>query len=57
MDAMLATVLDSILLFAFAVPVVMKYRILPVEGTPYWLFGILFLILVHIVSCRFIRGY
>lgn len=45
MDAMLATVLDSILLFAFAVPVVMKYRILPVEGTPYWLFGILFLIL------------
>ncbi len=43
---MLLTVLDSILLFAFAIPIVMKYRILPVEGTPYWLFGILFFLLV-----------
>ncbi len=37
--------LDALLLFVLSVPVVMKYRILPVEGTPYWLFGILFLIL------------
>ncbi len=37
--------LDAGLLFLLAVPVVMKYRILPVEGTPYWLFGILFLLL------------
>lgn len=34
------------LLFAIAVPVVMQYRILPIEGTPYWLFGILFFLLV-----------
>ncbi len=34
--------IDAILLFAFSFPVVMKYRILPVTGTPYWLFGILF---------------
>ncbi len=37
--------LEAILLFAFSIPVVMGYRILPIEGTPYWLFGILFLIL------------
>lgn len=46
MNLMLSTVIDSILLFAFAIPVVMKYRILPVEGTPYWLFGVLFTVLV-----------
>ncbi len=34
--------LNAVLLFALAVPVVMTYRILPVEGTPYWLFGLLF---------------
>lgn len=45
MDAMLATVIDSVLLFAFSIPVVMKYRILPVDGTPYWLFGVLFFVL------------
>lgn len=45
MDAMLALVIDSVLLFAFAIPVVMKYRILPVDRTPYWLFGILFFIM------------
>lgn len=39
-------VLDSILLFALSIPVVMKYRILPVDGTPYWLFGLLFILLV-----------
>ncbi len=38
--------LEAILLFAFSVPVVMGYRILPATGTPYWLFGILFLLLV-----------
>ncbi len=37
---------DAVLIFALSVPVVMGYRILPVVGTPYWLFGILFLILV-----------
>lgn len=45
MIGMVPQILDSVLLFAFAIPVVMKYRILPVDGTPYWLFGILFLIL------------
>ena len=38
--------LDALLLFILSVPVVMRYRILPVTGTPYWLFGILFLILI-----------
>ncbi len=37
--------LDALLLFILAVPVVMRYRILPVEGTPFWLFGILFFVL------------
>lgn len=37
--------LNAVLLFSLAVPVVMKYRILPIEGTPYWLFGLLFLAL------------
>lgn len=36
----------AILLFAFSIPVVMKYRILPIEGTPYWLFGVLFFCLI-----------
>ena len=43
---MLPTILDSVLLFAFSIPVIMKYRILPIDGTPYWLFGILFFLLV-----------
>jgi len=38
--------LDALLAFVLAVPVVMKYRILPVAGTPYWLFALLFFILV-----------
>lgn len=42
---MLLSLIDSVLLFAFSIPVVMQYRILPVDGTPYWLFGLLFLIL------------
>lgn len=36
--------MDSVLLFALAVPVVMTYRISPGE-TPYWLFGVIFLLL------------
>lgn len=38
-------VLDALLLFVLAVPVVMGYRILPIVGTPYWLFAILFVFL------------
>lgn len=48
---MLPQILDSVLLFALAIPVVMQYRILPIPGTPYWLFGILFSLLV--VNCFF----
>jgi len=39
-------IIDSVLLFLLSIPVVMKYRILPIEGTPYWLFGLVFLSLV-----------
>ncbi|MEK7060603.1 MAG: hypothetical protein AAB937_00020 [Patescibacteria group bacterium] len=39
-------IVDAVLLFALSIPVVMKYRILPIDGTPYWLFGVLFLALV-----------
>lgn len=46
-------VLDSILLFALSIPVVMKYRILPIEGTPYWLFGLLFILLIIHTSISF----
>jgi len=46
---MLSAVLDSVLLFSLAIPIVMQYRILPVEGTPYWLFGVLFIILTGTV--------
>jgi len=42
---MLLWIIDSILLFSLSIPVVMQYRILPVDGTPYWLFGVLFFIL------------
>ncbi len=42
--------LDAVLLWCLSVPVVMGYRILPIEGTPYWLFGIVFLLLtVHLL--------
>lgn len=37
--------LEAVLLFILSVPLVMQYRILPVEGTPYWLFGIIFAVL------------
>lgn len=36
---------DAVLLFALSIPLVMQYRIFPVAGTPYGLFGILFLLL------------
>ena len=39
-------IIDAVLLFALSIPVVMQYRILPIDGTPYWLFGLLFLVLV-----------
>lgn len=45
MERMVNRSLDALLLYALTIPVVMKYRILPVEGTPYWLFGVLFLLL------------
>lgn len=46
-------IMDAILLFSLSIPVVMTYRILPVEGTPYWLFAVLFLMLgAHcFISC------
>ncbi len=37
--------LDAILLFVLSVPLIMQYRILPVVGTPYWLFGVIFAVL------------
>ncbi len=40
-----ALALDAVLLFVLGVPLVMLYRILPVEGTPYWLFGVIFAVL------------
>lgn len=50
---MLLQIIDSLLLFALSIPIVMQYRILPVDGTPYWLFGVLFFILgFHVtISC------
>lgn len=39
-------IVDAILLFSLSIPVVMKYRLLPITGTPYWLFGVLFIVLV-----------
>jgi len=50
---MLLGIIDSLLLFALSIPIVMQYRILPVDGTPYWLFGVLFFILgFHVtISC------
>lgn len=38
--------ISSALLFLLAIPVVMNYRILPIDGTPYWLFGLLFICLL-----------
>lgn len=46
-------IINAALLFAFSIPIVMKYKILPIDGTPYWLFGVLFLILTVncVISC------
>jgi len=43
-------IVNAILLFAFSIPVIMQYRILPIEGTPYWLFGVIFLLLISQIS-------
>lgn len=44
------SLLSSVLLFVFSIPVVTRYRIFPVAGTPYWLFGFLFFFLLcHLV--------
>ncbi len=39
-------IINAGLLLALVVPVIMRYRILPITGTPYWLFGIIFVLLV-----------
>lgn len=53
---MIYPALDAILLFILSIPVVMRYRILPIIGTPYWLFGVLFLILtLNIYLSLYIR--
>lgn len=39
-------IISAVALLALSVPVVFRYRILPVDGTPYWLFGILFFVLL-----------
>jgi hypothetical protein len=45
MEPMGIHALESLLLFLLSIALVMQFRILPVEGTPYWLFGVLFAIL------------
>lgn len=40
------TAIPSIILFSLSIPIVMNYRIWPIEGTPYILFGILFFALI-----------
>jgi len=48
-------IIEAILLFSLSIPIVMKYRILPIDGTPYWLFGVLFALLIAnclVVSSR-----
>src|SRR3989344_2072055 len=48
--------IGAVLLFALSIPVVMGYRILPIEGTPYWLVGILFVLLtVNILRPKLIK--
>lgn len=42
---MMSPTLDALLLYALSIPIVMQYRLLPIDGTPYWLFGILFIVL------------
>jgi hypothetical protein len=50
---MIPLALDALLLYGFAIYIVMQYRILPIDGTPYWLFGILFFILTAHVGISF----
>ncbi|MCL4359714.1 hypothetical protein M1555_00465 [Patescibacteria group bacterium] len=48
---------EFVLLMILSVPVVMTYRILPIQGTPYWLFGLLFVLLTSgILLALFIRA-
>lgn len=56
---MTLSVLSAVLLFSLSVPVVMKYRTMPIEGTPYYLFGILFLLLIGNIAlvCGFESRY
>lgn len=44
-ELMMSPTLDALLLYALSIPIVMQYRLLPIDGTPYWLFGILFIVL------------
>lgn len=45
-EAMELIAINAVLVFALTVPIVMTYRILPVEGTPYWLFALYFFLAV-----------
>lgn len=47
------SLLSSVVLFALSVSVITQYRILPVPGTPYWLFGILFFVLLSHLCLSF----
>jgi len=50
MESMIPAIIDAVLIFALSIPIVMQYRIYPMEGTPYRLFGVLFLtLLVHVI--------
>lgn len=42
--------ISAVLIYAFSIYIITRYRVLPVEGTPYWFFGILIILLtVNIV--------
>lgn len=43
---MMFSAIPAILLFAMSIPVIMHFRIWPVETTPYWLFGLVFFTLI-----------
>lgn len=48
---------DAGLLMALAFPIVMRYRIMPIEGTPYWLFGVLFFLFILNISISLFSNY
>lgn len=50
------SLITSVLTFAFAFPIVMRYRLWPVAGTPYWLFGILFALLLTGILVPYFRS-